>query len=310
MYIIGSTAAAVESFRISQWVESSRCRALGDDALKDEDNAAWVMQLESAVRREWIERIRWIRLADRLAENELLDRTRLKFQGFCAQWQHLRDRREIPLGCEYESVWRAIADRWFGDRRDTGTSEDSIFIWNAYLEALGAYHHAYLTLEGLSDYEQMLANLAGCFFQILPFLDPAERQAACDFGIVDQFYNNLRDLAEDSQQGICYFPTEILERFGVERWEILQFECFRNPGYFQLIEFWLDEYLPTLRQRAEALLRSPHLHPSWQILCDWSVARYHRIERIFRYLRFDYARFPQVYWAAVRRDLGYWQARQ
>ncbi|HIK29824.1 MAG TPA: squalene/phytoene synthase family protein [Oscillatoriales cyanobacterium M59_W2019_021] len=300
---------AVESFRISQWVESSRCRALGDDALKDEDNAAWVMQLESAVRQEWIERIRWIRLADRLAENELIDRSSLKFRGFCRDWQHLRDRREVPPGCEYDSVWRAIASRWF-ERRDDGASEDSIAIWNAYLEALRAYHHDRLILERLADYEDMLANLAGHFFQILPFLDPKDRSAARDFGIVDQFYNNLRDLAEDSQQGICYFPTEILERFGVERWEILQFECFHNPGYFRLIEFWLDEYLPTLRQRAETLLRSPRLHPSWQILCDWSVGRYHRIERIFRHLRFDYARFPRVYWAAVRRDLGYWRARQ
>jgi 15-cis-phytoene synthase len=266
------------------------------------------MQLEPGVRQQWIERIRWIRLADRLAENELLEVGSSKFRDFLENWQSLCDRGYVPSGCRDESVLRSIAACWFGKNPDR-TFQHSIAVWNAYLDALATYHHSHLTLERLSDYQRMLENLAGNFFQILPFLAPQDWQAARSFGIVDQFYNNLRDLGEDASQGICYFPTEILEKFGVDRSEILQFECFDNPGYYPLIEFWLDEYLPKLRQQAEPLLRSSNLHPSWEILRDWSLARYHRIEQIFRYVRFDYARFPQVYWAAVRRDLGCWQAR-
>lgn len=302
VYKLIEAASAVEVFRVSQWVESSRYCALGDDSLKDEDNAAWVMQLEPGVRQDWIDRIRWIRLADRLAEHELLELGSFKFRDFLADWQILCDRGYVPTGCRHESVLRSIAACWFGKNADR-TSPHSIAVWNAYLDALATYHRSDLTLARLDDYDRMLEHLAGNFFQILPFLAPEDWEAASSFGIVDQFYNNLRDLAEDARQGICYFPTELLEQFGIDRSEILQFECFDNPGYYSLIEFWLDEYLPKLWQHAEPLLRSPNLHPSWEILRNWSLARYHRIEQIFRYVRYDYARFPQVYWAAVRHDL-------
>jgi 15-cis-phytoene synthase len=298
------TASVIGVVRVSQWVESSCYCSLRDDALKDEDNAAWVMQLESSVRQEWLERIRWIRLADRLAELELLDLSCSMFRDFLKDWQSLCDRGDVPSGCHPESVLRSIAACWFEKKSDR-SSPNSIAVWNAYLDALATYHRSNLTLERLSDYDRMLENLTGNFFQILPFLAPENWQAARSFGIVDQFYNNLRDLGEDASQGICYFPTEILERFGVDRSEILQFACFDNPGYYRLIEFWLDEYLPILRQQTQLLERSSHLHPSWEMLRDWSLARYDRIERIFRDVRFDYAQFPQVYWAAVRRDLGY-----
>lgn len=308
MYQFIKTSSAVEVVRVSQWVESSRYCALGDDALKDEDNAAWVMDLELRVRQQWIERIRWVRLADRLAEHEFLELGSSKFRDFLEEWQSLCDGGDVPSGCRYESVLRSIASCWFGQNQNW-SSLHSMAVWNAYLEALSTYHRVHLTLEHLDDYDQMLESLAGNFFQILPFLTPEDWQSVRAFGMLDQFYNNLRDLGEDARQGICYFPMEILARFGVERSSILQFDCFDHPGYDSLMEFWLDEYLPKLWQQAKPFLRSPNLHPSWEILRDWSVARYHRIEQIFRYVRFDYAQFPQVYWAAVRRDLACRQAR-
>src|SRR3982751_1171267 len=58
---------------------SSAHAALGDDALKDFDNAAWVVELAPSIQPAWLQRIRAIRLADRLAESQQLDPTSLRF---------------------------------------------------------------------------------------------------------------------------------------------------------------------------------------------------------------------------------------
>src|SRR5438045_9085738 len=54
---------------------SSAHAAVGDDALKDFDNAAWVVELEPSIQPVCVQRIRAIPLADRLAENPPLDPT-------------------------------------------------------------------------------------------------------------------------------------------------------------------------------------------------------------------------------------------
>jgi hypothetical protein len=70
-----------------------------------------------------------------------------------------------------------------------------------------------------------------------------------------------------------------------------------------MMQFWLDDYLPTLYLKTHSLLMAEDLHPSWQIWRDWSFHRYRRIERIFRQCQFDYIHFPEVYWTEVKRDL-------
>ena len=196
---------------------------------------------------------------------------------------------------------------WFGDSENP-IQQAAIAAWDEYLTALMTYHQPNLAIETLVDYEAMLESLAGQFFQILPFLSAQQQQAVTALGIVDQFYNNLRDLREDAEQGICYFPTQVLLRFGVSREEILQRRCFDNPGYFQMMNFWLDRYLPQLRWRTSNFLLSQDLHPSWQQLINWSLRRYCRIESIFRQCDFNYEVFPKHYWAAVKQDLAHLQS--
>lgn len=292
--------------QISQLVGSSLYRAFADDSLKDEDNVAWVMTLDPGVRQDWIERIGWIRLVDRWAENELLDDRCCEFQQFRAGWEFLRDRGFVPPGHPRESMLTRMQGCWFGSKI-TRADVLAVKSWDIYLQAISTYHQPNLVVDSLEEYEQMLEHLAGRFFQILPFLSPDLWQAACYFGMLDQFYNNLRDLHEDAQQGICYFPREVLARFGVTREEILQSKCIRDRSYYQLIEFWLDEYLPRLRAKANGFIEAKGLHPSWQILRDWSLARYCRIEEIFRCCGFDYVCFPQYYWTAVAEDLKRWK---
>ena len=292
---------------ISQLVGSSQYRAFADDELKDEDNAAWVMQLEPWVRDQWIQRISWIRRADRLAEQASMEASCSEFQEFRAGWQGLEATGQIAAEVPHGEILLGIRDCWFGGTQ-TALEQVAIAAWDDYLQALAIYHQPNLAIATLKEYETMLGRLAGRFFQIFPFLSESQQQTVTFLGIVDQFYNNLRDLHEDARQGICYFPDELLTRFGVSRTEILQMNCFGNPGYYQMIHFWLDDYLPQLRQRSNRFLSSQDLHPSFELLKEWSLYRYQRIERIFRQCQFNYARFPQYYWTAVKQDLAHWQS--
>ncbi|MBW4471435.1 MAG: squalene/phytoene synthase family protein [Stenomitos rutilans HA7619-LM2] len=292
----------MNSIKISGLVGSSEYDAIADDSLKDEDNAAWVMELEPCVREEWIERIGWIRLIDRLAENELVDSGSSEFRKFYFGWKWLLLWGRVKPGCAYQEILTRIAARWFG-ASSTPVDRLSLWSWNRYLKAIACYHGHNLIVDTLAQYETMLKDLGGAYFQVLPFLAPEQWQAACYFGALDQFFNNLRDIQEDAQRGICYIPTDVLNQFGVTREEIIQQTACQNPGYSKMMQFLLDSYLAELRQKAYPLITADDLHPSWAILRDWSVHRYQRIERVFRECNFDYTQFPQQYWSEVQQDL-------
>jgi len=287
---------------IASLVGSSNYHAIADDALKDQDNAGWVMKLDQPVCAQWIERIRWIRLIDRFAEHELLNKGQSALQSFLADWQHLSLTGTVKPGSDYDQLLATMQLCWFSPVDQTSIPL-SLNAWNRYLQAIAHYHTDSLIIHTIAEYEQMLTALGGSFFQVLPFLSETHHQAASYFGRVDQFYNHLRDLHEDAEQGICNLPSELLDEFGVSRAEILQQQAMKNPGYHKMMQFWLEEYLPKLRRKARQLLTAENLHPSWQVLCHWSIYRYRRIERVFRNCQFDYTQFSQVYWQQVRADL-------
>jgi phytoene synthase len=288
--------------QISYLIGSSNYEAVSDDACKDEDNAGWILELEPDVRDEWIERISWIRLVDRLAEHELLCTGETAFQDFLEGWEYLLRTNQVKLDCAYQSILAKIKSCWFGET-DQLVDVLSIQSWDRYVKAIARYHADNLTIHTFEQYEEMLFSLGGSFFQILPFLTDKHRQVASYFGILDQFYNHLRDLREDAAQGICYLPTELLNWFDVSRHEILQQSACQNPNYVKMMQFWLDEYLPRLRRKARQLVTADDLHPSWEILRDWSVYRYRRIDMTFRECGFDYLEFSEVYWQGVKSDL-------
>jgi phytoene synthase len=286
---------------ISHLVGSSQFHAVANDSLKDDDNAAWVLWIEPTVRLEWIERMSWVRLIDRLAESELVDGNTSGFQVFRNSWKRLLATGQVRSEGDYQGILTKIHNRWF---QTSGWDMPSIQAWDRYVDAIAIYHQPNLTLVTLTDYETMLQDLAGSFSQILPFLPINYRNAIFHFGALDQFYNNLRDLAEDANHGICYLPTELLHQFDLTRHNILTMDCCQTSGYRRLMQFWLDDYLPQLCQRTTALVNADDLPPSWKLLRDWSLHRYARIERIFRQCDYDYRLFPQIYWAEVRRYLG------
>ncbi|AUX39320.1 hypothetical protein SOCE26_007090 [Sorangium cellulosum] len=296
---------------ISSVVGSSHYRALSDDALKDEDNAAWVLGLPPGVKQAWIDRIRWIRIVDRLAENERIEPHERRFSRFMEDWRRLRARGILDPSCPFAGELAAIRALWMrgGSGPDRGTGEDemarrALAAWDAYLLALADYHAPSLLIRTMKDHDTMLMRLSGHIFQLVPFLTKEHWDAAGEFGRLDQFFNNLRDMQEDADRGICYLPGEELARHGVTRAQVISGRCVDTPGYRALMSSWLDEVMPALYARAAPFIDAQDLHPSLQLMKEWSLRRYARITRVFRALGFDYRRFPARYWAEVRRDLA------
>ena len=199
-------------------------------------------------------------------------------------------------------VLRQIETTWFLEDAKY-LHQPEIEAWDCYMEAIADYHQPRLVVATLQDYEIMLDRLAGACFQLLPFLADHQRAIARQFGIVDQFYNNLRDIYEDAQQGICYLPTEVLARFGLTREQILDLSCLSHSGYRPFMEFWINTYLAGLRQQNLDLALAKDLHPAWQCLTAWFIHRYQRIERVLRDCQYDFVAFAERYWPIVQQDL-------
>jgi phytoene synthase len=241
---------------------------LSDDALKDFDNAGWVRELPASILPAWVERIRSIRLADRLAENATLHIVR--------------------------TADDAVAETL------EGAAPAAQSAWKRYLAALRAYHGRNLKLRTMADHRRMLDRLSGSLLQLVPFLLPHHFEAIRAFGVLDQFFNNLRDLAEDAAQGICYFPEDVLARFGLSREDVVSGRCRDMSAWRELMVYWLDEYLPELERAAARFDRCDDLHPSVLRLRSEFRARYARIFDLFCAVDFDFEQFAEKYWSEVR----------
>jgi phytoene synthase len=300
----GAPATPAAAASVSALVGSSEYRALGDDALKDEDNAAWVLGLAPAVRREWLHRLHWIRLADRLAENERFEPEARRFQRFRDGWRQLvRDGHAAPG--PYQDVFEEMRAAWLRGGRPVGeVGRRVVEAWEDYLAALAEYHRPDLVVETIAEHDRMMRRLSGRIFQLVPFLDEKDLPAALELGVLDQYFNNLRDLAEDAASGVCYLPTEVLARFGVAREAVLDGTCIGTPAWRALVGYWTGEYLPRLALRAASFGAGGGLHPSLKTMHAWCRRRHERTLRVMQGLDGDYRRFPGVYWPEVRRELA------
>jgi 15-cis-phytoene synthase len=256
---------------------SSAHISIGDDALKDFDNAAWVAHLPGPVQRRWMERIRAIRLADRLAENQELHPQARGFDGFGAN---------------------AIPSLHVVGAHDAAPAVEAA--WGRYLDALRAYQRRDLRVATLAEHRSMLDRLSGSLFQLFPFLLPHQLEAIRAFGALDQFFNNLRDLAEDTAQGICYFPEDALRRAGLRREDVTGGRWRSHAGWRKLMRSWLEQYLPELERSAAAFDSCDDLHPSLARMRSECRARYLRILDLFHAVDSDFQLFAEEYWAAVR----------
>jgi phytoene synthase len=287
--------------RVSALIGSSELRALADDAEKDDDNAGWVLALAPAARVAWLRRLRWVRVADRLAENERFEPEARRFSSFAEAFARLRTEGRIASGSDHEGTLlgvRALAVRALAGDRAAGRAVEACA---DYLDALRAHHRPSFAVTTLREHDEVLFRLSGRIFQILPFVGEALFDAAGEFGRLDQFMNDLRDLREDTENGICHFPAEILERFGVARGELISGRAVGGARHRRLMQYWLDERLPALRRRAAVFVSAEGLHPSLRVMRAWTLRRHARIERIFRASGFDHLRFVERYFRPRRR---------
>lgn len=307
-------AEAAHNPSIAELVGSSRYNAIGDDTLKDEDNAAWVLFLPTEVARDWIEPFSWIRLIDRLAESEWIEGWGSRFQVFRIGWRTLLlTGYVLPDDYHFDLLSRMHA-RWFVPQPSPGGSAPAagspawttLHAWDEYVEATARYTRSDMVFETLEDYENMLQSLGGSLFQIFPYLTEPQRQAVRAFGAVDQFFNHLRDLPEDTAQNLCYFPADVLYRFGVERQEILDGSCFQNRGYANMMNFFISDFVPYLYSKAADFLSDNAMHYSWRLLKNWFLRRHVRLERAFRQAGMNYKAASQLYFAEVKPGLKSW----
>ncbi|MGD1908840.1 MAG: squalene/phytoene synthase family protein [Leptolyngbyaceae cyanobacterium] len=282
-------------------VASAEYRAISDDTLKDQDNGLWLSCFSAEVQGVWLQRFSWLRRLDRLAEqDQLIAPGGRQFPDFQVGWRQLFQARCWVPACGQWDILDEIYHHWLSP---AGDCEAELQGWNRYVEAMANYHRPVLALKTLQDHDNMLDWLAGSCFQFLPDLHPEDRSLARYFGMVDQCYNNLRDLHEDACQGICYFPEALLSRFQLSSTEILNFTCFENPGYYRLMAFWLMDYLPQLQNRAMGLICSDRLPRTWQYLLAWFIHRYRRIERVMVACDYNFVQFAHIHRAVVQHEL-------
>lgn len=283
-------------------VGSSSYRTGADDALKDVANLAFLSELPNDVQHTWLVRVRLLRIADRLAENERIEPRERRFYELLDGWRALRLLGAIDPQCLYADELAAIRRLWLTPAGPA--AERARRAWDVYLCALADYHMPTVRIRSLADVDWMLHRRGGVLFQLFPYVTEELLDAAEDFGVLDTAWGDVRDLAEDSAAGLCYLPEDMLREHGVARAEVLTGRAVDAPGWQALMGWWLDHYLPALHDRAAGFINARGLHPSLVALRACCLRRYARIERVMREVLGDYRRFPERYWSEVRRELA------
>lgn len=244
-----------------------------NESLKSYDDLSWLYQVEPMSRADWLRRLVWVRLVVQLAEERLL----------VADPQSLANHFLVPR-----------------HPADFGVSWCEA--WQRYVVAVHKYHEPKATLPNLAAHTQSLLELSGNIFCLYPEVDWSLRRSIAHFGALDQYFNNLRDLKTDSQQGRCHFPLDVLARFGLEPEHLANPGCRTTPEYAALMRFWLNEYLPTLVLEAAEFRNMKGLPKALRLLRTSCLRRHARVERVFRQSSFDFVKADVAYWSEVARE--------
>jgi hypothetical protein len=115
-------------------------------------------------------------------------------------------------------------------------------------------------------------------------------------GALDQLYNNVRDLAEDTARGLCFFPEDLLRRFSLRREEMALQITHPDYRFTAMMDDILTGFAGCLRRKAAQLTHAEDLHWSWKLLLRMTSERYARTETVFRECRYNAAAFNGRYW--------------
>ncbi len=285
---------------ISDYLESSKFYTQTDDSLKDEDNAAWIMELPEDEIKKWVSVLHWVRLADRLLEWDRLqmDKSVLKFSKFLVNWKNLRVGENFS-NSEHSKLFEELSSFW---KVHNVTAED-LETWDFYLESLEKYTRPGIVIHDMQEYETALYGLSGTFFLAFPNGPIKYKKEIGILGTLDQFYNNVRDLYEDSVRGLYYFPETLLVQFGIKRGELPRLVVEPDGRFVRMNEFLLESFAGKLKASVAHMVTDENLPASWQIMIKNNFKRYARIENVFRKVGYNSLEFSMVYWDHVRVDI-------
>jgi len=289
---------------ISDIIDSARYYSVTDDSLKDEDNVAWIMELQENEIKEWVKVLKWIRVADRLLERDVFQKSinnfSYTFKDFISDWNKLRATGEIDNNSLFASLFKELKLRWDKEK----LIEENLKIWDLYLDSLVKYVKPNVTIHDMTEYENALYGLSGTFFQAFPFAPNNYMKEIGILGTIDQFYNNLRDLYEDITRGICYFPISLLKEFELHVNDMENQIIEPDIQFIRLNEYLLSFFVSKLKTNIAPLLSANGLHHSWQLLLKNVLSRHSRIEYVFRLCNYNAKQFNVKYWNFVRADLN------
>jgi phytoene synthase len=255
------------------------------------------------IRDEWLTALEWIRLADRLVEAEVFgdctDTGGRPFTGFLADWRELRSGR-LPERSAFRPLFERLRRRWI----EEPVTDLQLQVWDLYLASLWKYRDPGAVIKTLDDYSDALHSLSGTFFQTFPFQPTGLESAVSALGALDQFYNNMRDLHEDTLRGLCYLPAELLVEFSIDPSELAAMVDREDRRLVRLHEHLLATLVPDLRRQAAPLLSAPDLHPSWVRMLANFLTRHSRIEYVARLCDYNATAFRARYWTLTQDDLA------
>lgn len=164
--------------------------------------------------------------------------------------------------------------------------------WHGYLKAVARYETPQPSVPNLDIHQDMLLELGGNLFCLLPEVDWQLRRSIAHFGALHQYFEDLRELVEEGRMLRCRFPQDVMARFGVTASDFSQQRWSYRADCAAFMSFWLDEYLPTLRHEAEEFISMKRLPQSLVSLRQACLRRHQRIERILREAAFQLEAMP------------------
>jgi phytoene synthase len=279
---------------------SAEGSALGDDSLKDMHVAGWIMRLESGERAEWLERVRWVRILDRMAEESFLHGT-TDFAECCEAWEDLLRGGTAERWHRFASMLQPMRACWFG-AGDRPRDDDAIRAFDAYVHAIRRYHENGRGLETMAELEPMLQELSGSILLCMPSVPRALCVEVVALGAADQLYNNVRDICEDAARGLCLWPRELLDHFGVRKAD-LRSGRIDAPRVGAMSRYVIFEIGHRLRRRYPTLLVSGDMSTAWRMLVRDFERRYDAVERALVDSAFDPVQFTETYWRRASADV-------
>ncbi len=267
-----------------------------DDSRKDHDAVAWVLELDERVREEWLAALRWVRTADRIVESAPFGSplTATPFYELICEWRVVR-KGGASTGAHAHLV-APLVTQWQREQ----VPESDLRQWDLYLESLWRYRDPAGLLRSEDDYLRYLKELSGAMFRMLPYQPAGFSNEVIALGMLDQFFNNLRDLAEDVERGLYFYPRSLLAEFSLSEEDLPNVIERSDERFVRLHEHLFATLISKLTLAASPLFFAKGLHPSWRALIASVRERYDRIEHVARRCGFNARAFQRSYWSRPR----------